>query len=164
MVTIIDLTTPSPSPSPSPSPRPPPQQPTLQQIHTLIDQTPICNLHRQILKLVSHIPPGRYLSFANVKDWIWEHSGICNPRSFHLACELSETTYGSPLELVPVHRVVVSNMGRTEYGAWVGDEAWRMRLLAEEGCRFDCNGRILGTGWLGRWEERRALEGVWTGR
>ena len=36
-----------------------------------------------------------------------------------------------------------------------------LKLL--ESNQVHCDGRALGTGWLGQWEERRGLEEVWSG-
>lgn len=136
----------------------------IRSAHARIDSIAMPPTHRIILKWVSYIPSGSWSSYPHLRDWIKLHT--TNPggiRSVPTALSKSYSEYGLSLHEVPVHRFVNSGAGTTDWGnhlSEVYNTADRQRLLGEEGCRFDCNGRILGSAFsLGPGHELEEIVG-----
>lgn len=112
------------------------------ELRAAVEASGLSKLAQRVLLLISQVPVGHYTTYIALKEWYCEHYNMA-PKS-HIASALRKNAFAPH---VPDHRVVASNGGLGRVLDW-GDhgEDWevRMEMLAEEGARFDRNGRLLG--------------------
>ena len=98
-------------------------------------------LRKRVLLLVSLVPEGRYTTVATIKDCMNHHFEATGQAQIIGALEKNLW------DDVPVHRVINYGGGTCLSSNPVPavDEEESMLLLAEEGVRFDKNGRALGS-------------------
>lgn len=112
------------------------------ELRAAVEASGLSKLAQHVLLLVSQVPVGHYTTLTALKEW-YSQSYHMTPKS-HIASALRKNVFAPD---VPDHRVVDSNGGIGRFIDW-GDhgEHWEVRreMLAEEGMRFDKNGRLLG--------------------
>ena len=95
------------------------------------------------LLLAAQVPWGRYATYHSIMETYSLKYGMASVQNVGRALRKNPFP-----PVLPCHRVVAANggIGRyyTDWGHHVTDVEYNQALLAEEGVRFDKNGRILG--------------------
>lgn len=124
-----------------------PQEPKEPEAHSeelraAVEASGLSKFAQRVLLLVSQVPAGRYTTITALKDWYIENHNLTSKSN--IASALRRNVLAP---YVPCHRVVVSNggFGMLDHGDHGEDWEVRMEMLAEEGVRFDKNGRLLGS-------------------
>ena len=114
----------------------------LSDVRTDIESSALSRQRKRILLLVTLVPEGEYTTVAAIKECMNDH--FQRTGRDHVIGALEKNVWIG----VPVHRVMDSGYGSCLGGGGqsvaVGDEMDSRMLLAEEGVRFDKNGRALG--------------------
>ena len=117
----------------------------LSEVRDEIDSSDLSRQRKRILLLVTLLPEGEYTMVAVIKDCMNNHFQLTG--GHHVIGALEKNVWLG----VPVHRVMDSGYGSCMGGGGqtiaVGDEMDSRMLLAEEGVRFDKNGRALGSAY-----------------
>jgi alkylated DNA nucleotide flippase Atl1 len=122
----------------------------MQEIHERIaERSDLSDLAKLILLITTFIPAGSYTSYTAIREWIHDAQG--NTATMHVTAGLRRGSKMFAADEVPTHRVIERSGGiggsTCEWGTHFpyADEEARQAWLEEEGCRFDKNGRILGS-------------------
>ncbi|GAB7347780.1 hypothetical protein MBLNU459_g5322t1 [Dothideomycetes sp. NU459] len=122
---------------------------------TLIRNSDLTPFRKLVLSLLCDVPPGRYTTYAAMSAYITSTS----PKPT-CARAVGNALRNNPFApMVPCHRVLASDGRIGGFGGDWGEEGRfageKVRLLREEGVRFDGKGKVVGAVWRGWVKDNR---------